>query len=90
MVVVSVVVVAALEPTETLEDDPSGNLIQRDDTPSEGLTDFDDWVAPKLGRNVTEEMEELEEEEEKVWVRDVVWEAMVTTAWQDYITRLNR
>ena len=27
---------------------------------------------------------------EEVWVRDVVWEAMVTTAWVDYITRLNR
>ena len=50
------------------------------------LTDFDQWVAPKLGRNVTEKESLVEE----VWVRDVVWEAMVTTAWVDYITRLNR
>ena len=50
------------------------------------LTDFDQWVAPKLGRNVTEKESFVEE----VWVRDVVWEAMVTTAWVDYITRLNR
>ena len=50
------------------------------------LTDFDQWVGPKLGRNVTEKESLLEE----VWARDVVWEAMVTTAWMDYITRLNR
>ena len=50
------------------------------------LTDFDQWVAPKLGINVTEKESLVEE----VWVRDVVWEAMVTTAWVDYITRLNR
>ena len=50
------------------------------------LTDFDQWVAPKLGRNVTEKESLVEE----VWARDVVWEAMVTTAWMDYITRLNR
>ena len=50
------------------------------------LTDFDQWVAPKLGLNVSEKDSLVEE----VWVRDVVWEAMVTTAWMDYITRLNR
>ena len=50
------------------------------------LTDFDQWVAPKLGINVTEKESLVEE----VWVKDVVWEAMVTTAWMDYITRLNR
>ena len=50
------------------------------------LTDFDQWVAPKLGLNVSEKESLVEE----VWVRDVVWEAMVTTAWMDYITRLNR
>jgi len=50
------------------------------------LTDFDEWVAPKLGINVTEKESLVEE----VWVKDVVWEAMVTTAWMDYITRLNR
>jgi len=50
------------------------------------LTDFDQWVGPKLGINVTEKENFVEE----VWIRDVVWEAMVTTAWKDYISRLNR
>ena len=50
------------------------------------LTDFDQWVGPKLGINVTEKENFVED----VWIRDVVWEAMVTTAWKDYISRLNR
>ena len=50
------------------------------------LTDFDQWVGPKLGINVTDKENFVEE----VWIRDVVWEAMVTTAWKDYISRLNR
>jgi len=63
------------------------SLAQGDDSVVEPLlTDFDEWVGPKLGKNVTEKENLVEE----VWVRDVVWEAMVTTAWMDYITRLNR
>ena len=50
------------------------------------LTDFDQWVGPKLGINVTDKENFVED----VWIRDVVWEAMVTTAWKDYISRLNR
>ena len=38
------------------------------------LTDFDQWVGPKLGINVTEKENFLEE----VWIRDVVWEAIHT------------
>ena len=62
------------------------SLAEEDDSVEQLLTDFDEWVAPKLGINVTEKESLVEE----VWVRDVVWEAMVTTAWMDYITRLNR
>ena len=63
------------------------SLAQEDDSVVEPLLiDFDEWVGPKLGKNVTEKENLVEE----VWVRDVVWEAMVTTAWMDYITRLNR
>ena len=62
------------------------SLAEEDDSVEPQLTDFDEWVAPKLGINVTENESLVEE----VWVRDVVWEAMVTTAWMDYITRLNR
>ena len=50
-------------------------------------TDFDDWFAQETNET---RMAEQVKEEEAVWVRDMVWEAMVTTAWQDYITRLNR
>ena len=59
---------------------------EKNDSLEPQLTDFDEWVAPKLGINVTEKESLVEE----VWVKDVVWEAMVTTAWMDYITRLNR
>ena len=62
------------------------SLAEEDDSVEPQMTDFDEWVAPKLGINVTEKESLVEE----VWVRDVVWEAMVTTAWMDYITRLNR
>ena len=62
------------------------SLAEEDDSVEPQMTDFDEWVAPKLGINVTENESLVEE----VWVRDVVWEAMVTTAWMDYITRLNR
>ena len=62
------------------------SLAEEDDSVEPQLTDFDEWVAPKLGINVTEKESLVEE----VWVKDVVWEAMVTTAWMDYITRLNR
>ena len=62
------------------------SLAEEDDSLHQLLTDFDEWVAPKLGINVTEKESLVEE----VWVKDVVWEAMVTTAWMDYITRLNR
>ena len=62
------------------------SLAKEDDSVEQVLTDFDEWVAPKLGINATEKESLVEE----VWVRDVVWEAMVTTAWMDYITRLNR
>ena len=62
------------------------SLAEEDDSVEPNLTDFDEWVAPKLGINVTEKESLVEE----VWVKDVVWEAMVTTAWMDYITRLNR
>jgi len=62
------------------------SLAKEDNSAEPVLTDFDEWVAPKLGINVTEKESLVEE----VWVKDVVWEAMVTTAWMDYITRLNR
>ena len=62
------------------------SLAEEDDSVEPQMTDFDEWVAPKLGINVTEKESLVEE----VWVKDVVWEAMVTTAWMDYITRLNR
>ena len=62
------------------------SFAEEDDSVEPQMTDFDEWVAPKLGINVTEKESLVEE----VWVRDVVWEAMVTTAWMDYITRLNR
>ena len=62
------------------------SLAKEDDSVEQMLTDFDEWVAPKLGINATEKESLVEE----VWVRDVVWEAMVRTAWMDYITRLNR
>jgi len=65
----------------------AGSSLAKEDNSAEPvLTDFDEWVAPKLGINVTEKESLVEE----VWVKDVVWEAMVTTAWMDYITRLNR
>ena len=68
-----------------------GNMVRREvrgalEDSGGPLTDFDD----KFGRNLTGKFVEKVLKEEEVLVRDVVWEAMVTTAWLDYIARLHR
>ena len=70
------------------ETEEGTDVISQDSHPDSNdggpMKDFDD----QFGGNLTRKAAEMVREE--VLVRDAVWEAMVTTAWQDYISRLHR
>ena len=65
---------------EEMEDDSEWEE-WKDDVEAGGRTEFDEEVSEEMNKAL------VDDEDEK---NDLVWEAMMKTAWEDYIHRLNR